>query len=99
MGLEKKGVAKTIGTEDLEDNIEAILDDVARQHAHYLVERNQQPAAALIPLDDYLRLSALQEDQILAQVDQVLARMAQRNAAFSDEEVARDVTAAASDVR
>ena len=92
-------MTKSIGTVDLEDNVEAILDDVAREHAHYLVERNQQPAAALIPIDDYLRLSALQEDKMLEQVDQMLARLARRSASFSDDEVERDVLAAVQDDR
>ncbi len=48
----------------------------------------------LIPYDDYLRFQQMQESEVLARFDQVWNRLAEVNAAFSEDEVAADIQAA-----
>jgi hypothetical protein len=44
--------------------------------------------------EEFLRFQALQEQDVLARFDQLVARMAAQNAAVGEEEVAADVVAA-----
>jgi hypothetical protein len=46
------------------------------------------------PYEEFLRFQALQEQDVLARFDQLVARMAAQNAAVGEEEVAADVAAA-----
>jgi hypothetical protein len=46
------------------------------------------------PYEEFLRFQALQEQDVLARFDQLVARMAAQNAAVGEEEVAADVVAA-----
>jgi hypothetical protein len=48
--------------------------------------------------EEYLRFQALQEQDVLARFDQLVARMAAQNAAVGEEEVAADVDAARSEL-
>jgi hypothetical protein len=50
--------------------------------------------APLISYQEFLRFQALQEQEALARFDRLVARMAEQNAARSEEEVAADVAAA-----
>ena len=43
---------------------------------------------------EFLRLQALQEQEVLARFDRLVVRVAEQNAARSEEEVAADVAAA-----
>ena len=44
--------------------------------------------------DELLRLLKLQEAKVLARFDELLTRMAERNAKYSEDEVAQDVAEA-----
>ena len=85
---------KIIGVTDLQRKFRAILDEVAEKRIPYVLTRGSRPQAALLPYDDFLRFQEFQEKEILAQFDRLSARMAARNAEFSDEEIARDVAKA-----
>ena len=85
---------KIIGVTDLQRKFRAILDEVAEKQVAYVLTRGSRPQAALLPYEDFLRFQELQEKEILAQFDRLSARMAAKNAEFSDEEIARDVAKA-----
>ena len=52
------------------------------------------PEAALIPYEEFLRFQVLQEKDVLARFDRLVARMAEQNAPVSEEEVAADAETA-----
>ncbi|MDW8100451.1 MAG: hypothetical protein RML36_13305 [Anaerolineae bacterium] len=47
-----------------------------------------------IPYEDYLRFQLLQEQEILGRFDSLLAKMAEVNACWSEEEVVHDLAGA-----
>ena len=53
-----------------------------------------RPETALISYEEFLRFMRLREQQVLARFDQLVTRMAEQNAAVSEEQVADDVAAA-----
>jgi hypothetical protein len=50
-----------------------------------------RPEAVLISYQDYLRFREIRESEVLAHFDQVWDRLADANAAYSDEEIAADI--------
>lgn len=85
---------KVIGVTELQRRFRAVFDEVARRHVPYVLTRGSRPEAALIPYEDFLRLQTLREREVLDRVDRLLARLAEQNASYSDEEVAADIEAA-----
>ena len=67
---------------------------MAKENVPYVLTRGSRPEAALISYEEFLRFQALQEQDVLARFDQLVARMAAQNAAIGEEEVAADVAAA-----
>jgi prevent-host-death family protein len=85
---------RIIGVTELQRRFRAIFDQVAKGNVPYVLTRGSRPEAALISYEEYRRFQALQEEQVLARFDRLVARMAEQNAAISEEEVAADVAAA-----
>ena len=85
---------KIVGVTELQRRFRPIFDEVAQKNIPYILTRGSRPEAALIPYDEFLRYQELQEQEILARFDRLMARMTAQNAAFTDEEVAVDVAAA-----
>ncbi|MCZ7673862.1 MAG: type II toxin-antitoxin system Phd/YefM family antitoxin [Chloroflexi bacterium] len=85
---------KIIGVTELQRRFRSVFDEVAHKHIPYVLTRGSRPEAVLIPYEEFLRLQALQEEEVLARFDRLAARMAKQNAAYSEEEVAADVAAA-----
>ena len=85
---------RIIGVTELQRRFRAIFDQVAKGNIPYVLTRGSRPEAALISYEEYCRFQALQEQQVLARFDRLVARMAEQNAAISEEEVAADVAAA-----
>ena len=56
--------------------------------------RGSRPKAALIPYDEYLRFQTLKEQDVVDRFDRLVARIADQNAAITEEEVAADVATA-----
>jgi len=71
---------------------------LAEGRTPYVLTRGSRPEVVMISYDDYLRFQALQEEEVLARFDALTARLAARNAAFSDAEVSADVEAARAEV-
>lgn len=82
---------KVIGVTALQRNFRVILDEVVRDKTPYVLTRGSKPEAVLIPYEDFLRFQQLQEREVLERFDRLLTKMAEVNAAWSEEEVARDL--------
>lgn len=87
-------VERTIELSELSRRLDEIFEEIAERHTSYLLTSGAEPKAALVSIDDYQRLRALAESEVLPRFDRLLQRMAERNAVFSDEEVRDDVTLA-----
>ncbi len=85
---------RIIGVTELQRRIRSVFDKVVKQHFPYVLTRGSRPEAALIPYEEFLRFQELREQDVLARFDRLMARMAEQNAAVSEEEVATDVAAA-----
>ncbi len=85
---------KIIGVTELQRRFRSVFDEVARKHVPYVLTRGSRPEAALIPYEEFLQFQALKEQDVLARFDRLVARVAEQNAAISEEEVAADVAAA-----
>lgn len=85
---------RIIGVTELQRRFRPVFDQVAKENVPYVLTRSSRPEAALIPYEEFLRFQMLQEQQVLARFDQLVARMAEQNAAVSEEQVAADVAAA-----
>ena len=85
---------RIIGVTELQRRFRAVFDEVAKERIPYVLTRGSRPEAALIPYEEFLRFQALNEQDILARFDQLVARMAEQQAGISEEEVATDVAAA-----
>jgi prevent-host-death family protein len=89
---------KIIGVTELQRHFRSVFDEVAEKHVPYVLTRGSRPEAAIIPYEEFLRFQALKEQDLLARFDQLMARMAEQNAAVSEEEAAADVAAARGEV-
>jgi prevent-host-death family protein len=89
---------RIIGVTELQRRFRSVFDEVARKRVPYVLTRGSRPEAALIPYEEFLRFQALQEQDVLARFDRLVARMTEQNAALSEEEVATDVAAALSEL-
>lgn len=85
---------KTIGVPDLERRLRAVLEDVIQQQVPYVLTENSRPEAVLVPYDEFLRMQRFQEGRVLARFDELLGRMADHNAKYTEDEVAQDIAAA-----
>ena len=85
---------KTVAVAELGERFRAVFDEVTEHHVPYSVTRGQQPEAVLVPYAEFQRLLKDSEDEVLRRFDEVRARIRERTAGFSEEEVAADVAAA-----
>lgn len=85
---------KVVGVTTLQRNFRAIFDEVARDKIPYVLTRGSRPEAVLIPYDEYLRFQQLREQEVLERFDRLLAKMAEVNAQWSEEEIACDLAEA-----
>ncbi|NPA76739.1 MAG: type II toxin-antitoxin system Phd/YefM family antitoxin [Candidatus Diapherotrites archaeon] len=90
---------KVIGVTELQRRFRSIFDEVAKKGIPYVLTRGSRPEAVLIPYETFLHYQELEEKEVLARFDRLVARMAEQNAARSDEEVAADVDAALAEAR
>ncbi len=85
---------RIIGVTELQRRFRSVFDEVVKQHIPYILTRGSQPEAVLIPYEDFLRYQELDEQDVLARFDHLVARMAEQNIKLSEEELSADVTAA-----
>ena len=85
---------KIVGVTELQRRFRPFFEDVVRKHIPLVLTRGSRPEAVLIPYDDYLRFQQMQESEVLARFDQVWARLAQVNAAVTEDELRADIESA-----
>jgi prevent-host-death family protein len=81
---------RIIGVTDLQRRFRAILDEVVGDHVPYVLTRGSRPQAAIIPYEEFTQFLAWKEQDVLHEFDRVMARLAERNEAYSDDEVTAD---------
>jgi prevent-host-death family protein len=85
---------KTVAAAELGKRFRAVFDEVTEDHVPYVVTRGEQPEAVLVPYDDFQRLLKQSDNEVVRRFDEVRARIRERTAGFSEEEIAADVAAA-----
>lgn len=85
---------KIVGVTELQRRFRPFFEEVVRKHIPLVVTRGSRPEAVLIPYEDYLRFQQMQESEVLARFDQVWARLAQVNAAVTEDELKADIESA-----
>lgn len=93
-GTDRPTMLKKIAIAELAQRIQTVLEDITSQHAEYVLLQGDQPQAAVVPYDEFCRFQDFRESAIRRRWDRLLDRMAERNARFSEEEVAAEVEAA-----
>lgn len=83
-----------IGVTELQRKFRSFFDDVVSKRTPVILTRGSRPEAVLISYEDYLRFQQMQESEVLARFDKVWTRLADLNAAISEEELAADIKAA-----
>jgi prevent-host-death family protein len=90
---------KIIGVTELQRKFRTIFDEVVQRHVPYILTRGSRPEAVLLPYEQYLKFVQADEAGVLDRVDRALARMAEVNAVYTDEEVEADLIHATKTVR
>jgi len=83
-----------IGVTELQRKFRSFFDQVVSKRTPIILTRGSRPEAVLISYEDYLRFQQIQESEVLARFDRVWNRLAEVNAAVSEEELAADIEAA-----
>lgn len=89
---------KTIAVAELGERFRAVLADVTANHVPCVVTSDQRPEAGLVPYEQFQRLLRQSDDEIVRRFDEVRARIRERTAGFTEEEIAADVAAARADI-
>jgi prevent-host-death family protein len=89
---------KTVAVTELGERFQAVLDEVADDHLSYVVTRGQSPEAVLVPYGEFQRLVKNSNEAVLRRFDEVRARIRERTAGFSEEDIAADVAATRSEL-
>ena len=89
---------KIIGVTELQRRFKSVFDEVTHHHVPYVLTRGSRPEAVLVPYDQFLRWQELDENRSLESFGRLLEELAERNAHFSEEEIAADVAAAEAEV-
>ena len=90
---------RIIGVTELQRKFSAVFNEVAEQHISYILTRGSRHEVVMIPYEQYLKYVQLDEKGIVERMDRTLARMAELNAQYSDEEVEADLLEATKIVR
>jgi prevent-host-death family protein len=90
---------KIIAGNDLELSFQTVIEEVDQQHTPYVLTLRSRPAVALIPYDEYLIFREMRKQEAWGRFDASRARLAEQNAAFSEEEIVDDLNKARREVR
>jgi PHD/YefM family antitoxin component YafN of YafNO toxin-antitoxin module len=85
---------KKVAVAELGERFRAVFKEVTENRIEYVVTRGQKPEAILVPYDEFQRLLKHSDDEVLRRFDEVRARIRERTAGLSEEEIAADVAAA-----
>lgn len=87
---------RTIKVGDLGQNFRTVFDELVREHIPLVLTQGNQPEAVLVPYEEFLKFQEFQEKKVLERFEELQQRMSERNARFSEDEVAADVREAKS---
>ncbi len=90
---------KIIGVTELQRKFRLVFDEVVKRRTAYILTRGSRPEAVMIPYDQYLKYVQVDEAGVVERMQRALARMAELNAQYSDEEVEADLIQATKTVR
>ena len=90
---------KIIGVTELQRNFRAVFDEVAFENMPYVLTRGSRPEAAIIPYHEFTQFLAWKEQEVVAEFDRAMRRLAEQHVRFDDEEIAADVDEAITEVR
>lgn len=90
---------KIIGVTELQRNFRAVFEEVASENMPYVLTRGSRPEAAIIPYSEFTQFLAWKEQEVVAEFDRAMLRIAEHNANFRDDEIAADVEEAIAEVR
>ncbi len=76
-----------------------MFEEVTKDRMPYVLTRGSRPEAAIVPYEEFTRFMAWKEQEIVAEFDRAMMRLAEQNAVYSDDEIAADVDAAIAEVR
>ncbi|MGE0543126.1 MAG: type II toxin-antitoxin system Phd/YefM family antitoxin [Dehalococcoidia bacterium] len=92
-------MSKQVELSELQQRGEAILDDLRQEQEPYIVARDGEPGAVLVPYFEFLRWRRAAGESADEHFDRVVERLAKLNAHWSDEQIARDAAEAIAEVR
>ena len=87
---------KTVGVTELQHQFRSIFEEVVGGNIPYVLTRNSKPEAVLVSYEEFMRL---QEQDFSRRFDELIQRMAEVNAGYTEEEVMAEVQAAIREVR
>lgn len=90
---------RIIGVTELQRKFRTVFDEVVQRRIPYILTRGSRPEAVLIPYEHYVKFVQADESGVLDRVDRALARMAELNADYSDEEIEADLIQATKAMR
>jgi prevent-host-death family protein len=90
---------KIIGVTELQRGFRKVIDEVAEERVPYILTRGSRPEAVLVPYDEYQRLQALQEKEIVYELDRLLERNIARTEEIDEREAVADTARARREVR
>lgn len=82
---------------EMQGRLAAVLEKVVREQQTHVLTEDGDPKAALVPYQDYLRYRR-EYEEFWQDFNRRLDHLAERNAGFSDEEIAADIEAAREEV-
>ena len=90
-----------IELEQLADQLDGVMADVADHDAEYIVVSGGRPEAVVIPYSAFLRYlrASISEQDVVDRFDRRLDRLAARNATYSEDEVVADAVEAIAEAR
>jgi len=90
---------KQIDVAELGQRTADLVDEVVRRQEPYIVARDGEPEAVLVPYYEFLRWYRTTGESADEHFDRVVERLGTLNAHWSEEEIARDVAEAIAEVR
>lgn len=87
---------KTVGVMELQRQFRNIFEEVVGENISYVLTRGSKPEAVLVSYEEFMRL---QEQDFSRRFDELVQRMAETNAGYTEEEVMAEVKAAIREVR
>ena len=90
-------MSKTIDVAELQKDIEHVIEEVTATKVPYVLTRNDKPSAVVISYEDYIKM--LSREEIIARFNESWAKIGERNAKYSEEEVAADLELATKEIR